>query len=47
MLLGFLCKDETDWIDLRKRVNEVGVFLIPTGGFGVDVFSFFMGCVGS
>lgn len=26
MLLGFLCKDEADWIDLRKRVNEVGVF---------------------
>lgn len=23
MLLGFLCKDETDWIDLRKRVNEL------------------------
>lgn len=23
MLLGFLCKDEADWIDLRKRVNEL------------------------
>jgi cysteine protease ATG4 len=24
MLLGFLCKDEADWIDFRNRVNEVG-----------------------
>lgn len=23
MLLGFLCKDENDWIDLRRRINEV------------------------
>lgn len=23
MLLGFLCKDEDDWVDLRRRVNEV------------------------
>ncbi|OAX40243.1 hypothetical protein K503DRAFT_737855 [Rhizopogon vinicolor AM-OR11-026] len=23
MLLGFLCKDEADWIDFRKRVNEL------------------------
>lgn len=23
MLLGFLCKDESDWIDLRSRANEV------------------------
>lgn len=23
MLLGFVCKDEADWIDLRKRVNEL------------------------
>ncbi|KAL4074355.1 peptidase family C54-domain-containing protein [Scleroderma yunnanense] len=23
MLLGFLCKDESDWIDLRSRVNEL------------------------
>jgi cysteine protease ATG4 len=25
MLIGFLCKDERDWTDFRKRVNEVGV----------------------
>lgn len=25
MLIGFLCKDEEDWIDLRKRVVEVSV----------------------
>lgn len=42
MLLGFLCKDEADWIDLRKRVNEVGVFLIPTGVYGADVLFFFL-----
>jgi len=24
MLLGFMCKDEADWVDFRKRVNEVG-----------------------
>ena len=23
MLLGFLCKEEKDWIDLRRRINEV------------------------
>lgn len=23
MLIGFLCKDEADWIDFRKRVVEV------------------------
>ncbi|KAF8431945.1 peptidase family C54-domain-containing protein [Boletus edulis BED1] len=23
MLLGFLCKDEKDWIDLRRRINEL------------------------
>ncbi|KAI6157367.1 cysteine protease required for autophagy [Pisolithus tinctorius] len=23
MLLGFLCKDENDWIDLRRRINEL------------------------
>ncbi|KIK80202.1 hypothetical protein PAXRUDRAFT_159269 [Paxillus rubicundulus Ve08.2h10] len=23
MLLGFLCKDESDWIDLRRRINEL------------------------
>ncbi|KAF9237215.1 cysteine protease required for autophagy [Melanogaster broomeanus] len=23
MLLGFLCKDENDWIDLRSRINEL------------------------
>lgn len=23
MLLGFLCKDENDWVDLRRRVNEL------------------------
>ena len=23
MLLGFLCKEEKDWIDLRQRINEV------------------------
>lgn len=25
MLLGFLCKEEKDWIDLRRRINEVCV----------------------
>ena len=25
MLIGFLCKTEADWIDLRRRVAEVGV----------------------
>ncbi len=25
MLLGFLCKDESDWLDLVQRLNEVGV----------------------
>ena len=23
MLLGFLCRDETDWWDFRKRVGDV------------------------
>ncbi|KAI6044613.1 cysteine protease required for autophagy [Pisolithus marmoratus] len=23
MLLGFLCKDENDWMDLRRRINEL------------------------
>lgn len=23
MLLGFLCKDEADWVDFRRRVGEV------------------------
>ncbi|KAH7890285.1 cysteine protease required for autophagy [Phlebopus sp. FC_14] len=23
MLIGFLCKDENDWIDLRRRINEL------------------------
>ncbi|KDQ51386.1 hypothetical protein JAAARDRAFT_199213 [Jaapia argillacea MUCL 33604] len=23
MLIGFLCKDENDWIDLRQRINEL------------------------
>ncbi|KIJ63953.1 hypothetical protein HYDPIDRAFT_112441 [Hydnomerulius pinastri MD-312] len=23
MLLGFLCKDENDWVDLRRRINEL------------------------
>jgi len=28
MLLGFLCKDENDWVDLRRRVNEVRCWLL-------------------
>lgn len=23
MLMGFLCKDEADWIDLKQRIHEV------------------------
>lgn len=23
MLIGFLCKDEADWLDLKQRINEV------------------------
>lgn len=26
MLIGFLCKDENDWIDLRHRVADVRIF---------------------
>lgn len=26
MLIGFLCKNEAEWVDLRKRVGEVGRF---------------------
>lgn len=25
MLIGFLCKDENDWHDLRSRMNEAGI----------------------
>jgi hypothetical protein len=28
MLLGFLCRDESDWKDLRKRVSEVSGLLL-------------------
>jgi len=30
MLIGFLCKNEADWIDLRQRVAEVCAFSIRT-----------------
>ena len=26
MLIGFLCKDESDWIDLRSRIADVHTF---------------------
>ena len=29
MLLGFLCKDESDWVDFRARVNDVRLSLLP------------------
>jgi cysteine protease ATG4 len=28
MLIGFLCKDEGDWIDFRKRVVDVSSLLV-------------------
>lgn len=30
MLIGFLCKDEEDWIDFRKRVVEVSLSSFPS-----------------
>lgn len=27
MLIGFLCRDEADWLDFRKRVGEVSKFI--------------------
>jgi cysteine protease ATG4 len=36
MLIGFLCKTEADWIDLRRRVAEVR---------GVDVCVVYADCV--
>ena len=42
MLIGFLCKTEADWIDLRRRVAEVRTrfsFLDPTiAGHGYNIF---------
>ena len=33
MLIGFLCKNKEDWIDLRQRVTEVcALFFIHTPG---------------
>lgn len=45
MLLGFLCKDEADWTDFRKRVNEVGDSVKNQDAFGNECF--FMGRFGS
>jgi cysteine protease ATG4 len=28
MLVGFLCRDERDWVDLRRRVGEVGFLFV-------------------
>lgn len=28
MLIGFLCRDERDWRDLRERVTEVCLFFL-------------------
>lgn len=28
MLIGFLCKDESDWQDLKSRINEVRIVLL-------------------
>lgn len=29
MLIGFLCRDEKDWVDFRRRVAQVGCFFLP------------------
>jgi cysteine protease ATG4 len=29
MLIGFVCRDEAEWIDLRRRIKAVRVFAIP------------------
>lgn len=40
MLIGFLCRDEDDWRDFRKRVSEVRL----SGSLSaVDVFLSYMG----
>jgi hypothetical protein len=35
MLIGFLCKDEGDWIDFRKRVVEVSFIYLFIFTYGV------------
>lgn len=33
MLIGFLCRDEGDWWDFRRRVGEVCLFVLLSGFF--------------
>lgn len=30
MLIGFLCRDENDWVDFRRRVVQVGCVTLIT-----------------